>query len=287
MITLLELSVKNAKGEVLNFSTSEDYDILKIDGLTPAGSNIGITEVYGYDGGKVSGVQIEARNIVILLNLKNDIEKSRLNLYKYFRQKENIRLYISTETRNVYIDGYVETLEADLYDMLQQPQISIICPQPFFIAQSEIELTHKEIQSLFEFPFEIPIETGIEFSTGSDSYDADFIGGDVDSGIIFQITANLDFAGDSIKISNATTGQTMTLSSIYLLVGDMIYINTFKGHKQIYIQRSSGNIENGMKYFSGEWIEIASGNNHLSVYEESGEYGLGIKAQAFQYYSGV
>lgn len=287
---MLELSVKNQNGDILDFTHSKNYDVIKISGLTYVPSNINIKEIYGQDGGVYFGSQIGIRNIVITLNLKNDIEQSRVRLYKFFPEKQIIRLYITTETRSVYIDGYVETLEADLYSMIQQPQISIICPQPFFITKSEIELTHTETLSLFEFPFEFPIEKGIEFSTSSDSYDAYFVGGDVNSGIIFEITANLDFASVSapkdLLISNVTTGQTMKLNNIYLRAGDVLYINTFKGNKQICIKRPD-DIENALRYFSGDWPEITFGNNHISVYEDSGEFGLLIKAQAFQYFSGV
>lgn len=287
---MLELSVKNEKGEILNITNSADYDLLKLDGLTSAGVNIGITEVFCCDGGTFSSAQVGTRNIVILLNLKNDIEKARVNLYRFFPEKQVVRLYIKTGLRAVYIDGYVETLEADLFSMLQQPQISIVCPNPFYIAQSEIELTHHQTFALFETPFEIPMNVGIRFSVLSKSYDADFTGGDVNSGIIFQITAKSIFASasdpKSIRISNMATGQSMTLSGIWLMPYDMIYINTFTMHKQIYIRRANG-IENGMKYFYGTWPEITSGNNHLSVSDDTGEYNLEIKAQAFQYFSGV
>ncbi len=287
MTKLLELSVKNAKGEILSFANSSDYDIIHIDGLSPANVNVSATELFGYDGAKLLGSQVGVRNLVITVNLKNDIEQARLNLYRYFPSNENIRLYLKTDTRDVYIDGRVETFEADLYTMLQQPQISIICPQPFFISKSDIELSHSEIEAMFTFPFEIPVNMGIEFTAGSSSCEAVFEGGDVSSGMIFEITATKTFENArTLTFTNGT--QTMKLNDIYLQTGDVLYINTFKGHKQIVINRLLGNrIDNGLKYFSGDWVQVNAGTNRLIVENSAGAADLEIKAQAFKYYMGV
>ena len=71
------------------------------------------------------------RNIVLYIvpkNRANNIETNRLVLYKYFRPKHKIRLYFQHNSRDVFIDGYVETVEIALYSQLEQFQISVICP---------------------------------------------------------------------------------------------------------------------------------------------------------------
>lgn len=284
---MLELSVKNAKEEILSFPDSPYYDVIITDGLTPANVNVSATELLGYDGAKLLGSQVGVRNIVLDIILKSDIEYARQNLYKYFPPNENIRLYLKNENRDMYIDGRVETFEANLYSMKQRPQISIICPQPFFISKTDIELTYSEIEAMFTFPFEIPVNMGIEFTAGSSSYTAIFEGGDVVSGMVFEITATKTFENArTITFTNGT--QTMKLTNIYMQTGDVLYINTFKGHKQIKIDRANtGNIDNGMKFFSGDWLQVTSGTNNLSVKNSAGASDIDIKAQAFKYYTGV
>lgn len=284
---MLELSVKNAKEEILSFPDSPYYDVIITDGLTPANVNVSATELFGYDGAKLLGSQVDVRNIVLDIILKSDIEYARQNLYKYFPPNENIRLYLKNENRDMYIDGRTETFEANLYTMKQRPQISIICPQPFFISKTDIELTYSEIEAMFTFPFEIPVNMGIEFTAGSSSYTAAFEGGDVNSGMIFEIKATKTFEnGRTLTFTNGS--QTMKLTNIYMQTGDVLYINTFKGHKQIVINRLLGNrVDNGMKYFSGDWLQVTSGTNNLAVKNSAGASDLEIKAQAFKYYTGV
>lgn len=284
---MLELSVKNAKGEILSFPDSPYYDVIITDGLTPANVNVSGKELFGYDGMKLLGSQVGVRNIVLDIILKSDIEYARQNLYKYFPPNENIRLYLKSDNRDMYIDGRTETFEANLYTMKQRPQISIICPQPFFISKTDIELTYSEIEAMFTFPFEIPVNMGIEFTAGSSSYTAAFEGGDVVSGMVFEITATKTFENArTLTFTNGT--QTMKLTNIYMQTGDVLYINTFKGHKQIKIDRAiTGNIDNGMKYFSGDWLQVTSGTNNLSVKNSAGASDIDIKAQAFKYYTGV
>jgi hypothetical protein len=284
---MLELSVKNAKEEILSFPDSPYYDVIITDGLTPANVNVSATELFGYDGAKLLGSQVGVRNIVLDIILKSDIEYARQNLYKYFPPNENIRLYLKSENRDMYIDGRVETFEANLYSMKQRPQISIICPQPFFISKENVELTYSEIEAMFTFPFEIPVNMGIEFTAGSGNYTAVFEGGDVVSGMVFEITATKTFEnGRTLTFTNGS--QTMRLTNIYMQIGDVLYINTFKGHKQIMIDRAiTGNIDNGMKYFSGDWLQVTSGTNNLVVKNSAGASDINIKAQAFKYYTGV
>lgn len=285
---MLELSVKNAKGEILSFPDSPYYDVIITDGLTPANVNVSATELFGYDGAKLLGSQVGVRNIVLDIILKSDIEYARQNLYKYFPPNENIRLYLKNENRDMYIDGRVETFEANLYSMKQRPQISIICPQPFFISKENVELSYSEIEAMFTFPFEIPVNMGIEFTAGSGSSNkATFEGGDVNSGMIFEIKATKTFEnGRTLTFTNGS--QTMKINDIYMQIGDVLYINTFKGHKQIIIDRNiAGTVDNGMKYFSGDWLQVTSGTNNLVFENSASATDIKVKAQAFKYYTGV
>lgn len=293
---MYSLSVANEADERLDITASNNYDILSITGLSPASAAINTAELAGYDGSLFSSSRTNARNIVINLCIHENIEANRIELYRYFRTKEPIRIYYKNSFRNVYIDGYVESFECDFFSMSESCQISVICPQPYFIAavQTEKEITFHESLSLFEFPFEIPQNKGIEFSESTSGYYAEIQGGDVPSGLIITISATKNASygdrGRYITITNETSKTFMTIYVGAIPMGGELYINTYKGNKQIY-KKSDGEMINKIPDMTGQWIKIQPGYNKIVITDNSGrEKTLGvlkIKAVACEYYEGV
>ncbi len=290
---MFSLSIKNEKDSFLKLTSSADYDVINIDGLSPVSNVLSMQDLSGYDGALYSGSRIGTRNIVITIVIHKNIEVNRIALYKFFKSKENIRIYYKNSLRNVYIDGYVESFECDFFTMSQQCQISIVCPDPYFKEKNEIEITRQETISLFEFPFESPLNKGIVFSEAFDGLRAVIDGGDAVSGIIIVIKALNSYgtaqSPHNITILNSDTKKEMVLNNIWLSQGDEIYINTFKGYKQLY-RKHLNTISNKINCLSdpGQWIEIVSGSNNILITDNSDElYGLKVISQAFKYYEGV
>ena len=84
---------------------------------------------------------------------QRDIETSRINLYKYISTGAWIRVFFKNCTRNVYIDGYVESFETDLFARTQVAQVSILCPAPAFIDAQEMTVVNSVSTPKFSFPF--------------------------------------------------------------------------------------------------------------------------------------
>ena len=84
---------------------------------------------------------------------QRDIETSRINLYKYISTGAWIRVFFRNGTRNVYIDGYVESFETDLFARTQVAQVSILCPVPAFIDAQEMTVVNSVSTPKFSFPF--------------------------------------------------------------------------------------------------------------------------------------
>ncbi|MGN0614062.1 MAG: phage tail domain-containing protein, partial [Porcipelethomonas sp.] len=187
---MLTLIVENERGERLDLSPFAVYDdedigymITDADGLSPAANSVGTAEYANFDGVIVSNIRTEKRNIVLTINLARDIEKSRMNLYRYFMPKKITRLYLGIGGKSLYIDGYVETFECSLFSDAETAVISLICPDPYFKAEKEYTLSVRDTTALFEFPFSIPME-GIVFSEkGTLGKSADITGGNAESGI--------------------------------------------------------------------------------------------------------
>lgn len=158
--------IQNALGEVLQLNDQEDKWVVEsITGLSPSPTILSLDPIYGMDGSKFNYAKLDTRNIVILLAIRGDCDANRDELYRFFPQKMPLRILYETSQRSVYVDGYVETIECDLFQNVELMQVSILCPDPYFrdVAETVVELENS--QSGFEFPFSINLGEPIEFGT--------------------------------------------------------------------------------------------------------------------------
>mgnify|MGYP003292915953 CR=1 FL=1 len=150
---MLEVKVKNKSGELFNLTTSKNYTLFKVEGLQPPAVTVNSTKKSTSDGTTINSVSVESRNIVLNMTIEGDIEKNRINLYKYFPLKQTVTVYFKNNTRDVKIDGLVEIIECDLFTNKQVAQISLICAQPYFSAVDELISYFSDLTNLFSFPF--------------------------------------------------------------------------------------------------------------------------------------
>ena len=210
------------------------FTIRKIDGLGPTKSNINIYDVPSIDGGLFNSARTQYRTINIKLGcmwITNDgrtehtsptIEDSRHLSYKFFPLKRKIRLEIVTDYRTLYIDGYIEANEPDIFSKDETLSISIVCPDPnFYSSETEYGYINYTNQNGFEFPFENPSleEKLIEFSTMQET-NACYIDykGDNVTGVTMEL-----FFEDWFPAS-----QEITLSFINKIKSSVIYIDPNK-----------------------------------------------------------
>ena len=283
---MFNLIVETQNGERLDFSQVRDkYDILSIDGLTSPDTNINTSNLYYADGCVINSMKAEKRNIVINLNIKPPIEMNRLNLYKFFACKAKITLYWTNDSRDVYIKGIVEKFEANLFDKVQQPQISIICPQPYFIATTEDVIGFTDSESLFEFPFSIS-DMGITMGEGKGRISQLVDVGEATTGIIIKISA-VGGAVTNPTIKNRTTGDTCTIS--YTMSDrQQIVVNSNVGEKSInlYTGSSKKNFLSKRKYGT-QWITCVPGYNDFYYTADSGSDYMQVEFIMAKKYQGV
>jgi hypothetical protein len=114
------------------------YEIRNIDGLGPVKADINTSPLGSIDGESYAGSSVGGRNIVLTIGLKPDWlgwspEALRRKLDNYFMPKKRIALLIDTESLSgMYIRGYVESNEPNIFSKDPEIQISIICPEPYF-----------------------------------------------------------------------------------------------------------------------------------------------------------
>ena len=279
------LKVKNDKGELLTLSGSPDYNVYRIDGLTPPKATINTTVNTTSDGSKINSVRVESRNIVIYTTIEGDAEKNRIKLYRYFPPKKTVSIYFENGARNVYIEGVVELIECDLFAQKQVAQISIVCGQPYFKAVNKLVESFGDVQALFQFPFSIPA-VGMEFSTLSPNIRRSIINtGDVDTGLIIEL-----YAVGTVKnpiLYNVLTGDHMSFA-FTMLPADKIVINTNVGEKAIHLIRD-GVTSNAIGYMSPDscWFTLTNGDNVFTYDADSGTSNLQLRFSTNLLYGGV
>lgn len=282
---MFNLSVKGANGNVLRLTNNPLYVVTDISGLSPETAVINTSTVGTNDGTKYNSARINQRNIVITIYFQGDIEASRIALYSYLKSKQPCRVYYSNENRNVYIDGYVESMPCDYFSRSEFMQISIICPNPFFRNIKETVSEMSIVESLFEFPFDIPA-SGVDFSTLSDVALATVQNnGDISSGMIIELNASGAVVNPSIINANTLDRFDLNFS---MQSGDKIIIDTIKGEKSVKLVRFgvTRNIINSIGKYPN-WLQLDIGPNTFTFSADSGAENLSAIIRHNDLFEGV
>ena len=263
--------VENKDGEVFLLTGDETrYQVLSIVGLNPTNAQVNTVSTAGLDGARYNSSKLKTKNIVITLKINGAVEQNRIFLYNYFRTKEWCRFYYSNDTRDVYIDGYVESVEVGIFSKKETMQISIICPSSCFSAVHEIITDISHTISLFEFPFAIDSDAPIPFSEYvDDRITTIFNDSESEAGVVINV-----YFGDAesaITIRNTTTGETFGVTYEFL-VGDILTIDTIKGQKNVYLTRAGEKISMFPEMVRGSvFFQLVPGVNTFGFIAEGEE----------------
>lgn len=278
------LIAENEHGERLSLTDSPRWDVADVTGTNPPPASINRSQLAGANGSRVNSTRSQERNIVITLNLKVPIEENRLILYRFFRTKERVLILYRNKHRDVYIPGYVETVENNPWTDLQQPQISIICPDPFWRAAVQQIAEFSIVRPLFEFPFAIPA-AGVEFSVLDRLTSTEINAGEIETGAVIVFSARGEVVNP--RIYNRTANSFFGLD-VTMLTGDLITVNTLRGEKSVTLLRGgvTGNYINNCSAGS-EWLKFPPGQNLIDYDAESGAEYLDVSLTLTPLFEGV
>lgn len=236
---MLKIKVTNHRGESITLNGNPNYTVTSITGLNPSTANINTMASANTDGSTFTNSKVNERNIVFTIVIEPKVETNRINLYKFFKVKKACLLQFENETRQVNISGYIESFDCDFYSQRETAQISILCPQPFF---ADIETETATITPTEE--------------TTINNY------GDIETGII--ITINATGSVENPIIQNTQTGDYFQILTT-LSAGDVLTINSNRGHKGVTISRNGIiiNAINDMERGS-TWLQLDSGDNFIT-----------------------
>lgn len=283
---MFTLKIENSLGQIFELThDTTNYAVIGIQGLTPPPTNINTATSGTTDGTFFNSARVEQRNIVIDIILRGDIEGNRQRLYQIFPRKMPCTIYFANKNRNVKIQGYVETLEGDLFVQQEQIQISIICPRPYF---EDLDYVYGEISKtlrLFQFPFSI--STPIPFSEALDTPLGTIVNnGDVETGLEMKVLVTGAVTG--LTIYNTTTQKFFGINYSFE-AQDLVTINTISGQLSVSLTRGV-TVTNLLNYVTAnsEWIKLAVGENSLTfTTTNASEDDVDIKLQLITLRGGV
>ena len=285
---MFTLTVENKHGARLDLTQDENkYQVINIDGLNPPNADITTNTIANMDGAKYKISRVEMRNIVLLVKINGEVEANRLALYNFFVSGKWCKIYYANDSRRVYIEGYVETIEGGLFTNNEQIQISIVCPEPFFKGLATVYTDISKLFANFEFPFDIDKE-GKEFSIFDIYRNAIIVNyGEVATGMIITLTAETDGVENPI-IRNANNTLEWFKLNITLNEGEQVIINTNKGHKSIkkvvngIVSNAFNNLEAG-----STWLQLEVGQNLFFYEADENEEHINIQIESETLYEGV
>lgn len=256
---MFQCIIENEYGEQLELTNNKNYTVYKIEGLEPTNATINTSPVANFDGSRYNSARTNERNIVIYLVIEGNCESNRINLYKYVRTKRYIKMYYKNTTRDVYAEGYVESMPIGYFEMKQTIQISILCPHPYFKSVHNDVIDFSSLISQFIFPFAYE-ESGAPFSMLEINREQPIINsGDIENGVVITIQA----VGTVLNpvIYNFSKNEFFRLN-MELSVGDQIVINTNRSQKRITYTHDGENI-NAINYMDrgSTWFELLVGDN--------------------------
>lgn len=263
--------VKNANGEEITLTQKEQkYQVINIEGLDQPPAQVNFTDIAGMDGSKFNSAKLASRNVVITIRLTNNAEENRLELYRYFRTKENITFYYKSDSVDVFINGYVETVECAIFSNTETMQVSVICPFPYFSAINEIVADISNQYAAFTFPFSIDYDDPIPFSYYEINRITNIYNSGAETGLTIEVDI-LDSNIDTVKIINTITGEYFLLEYDFA-IGDKVIITTLKGQKNVKLIRN-GEILNifGAVQPGTTFLQLATGGNEFGYSINDGD----------------
>lgn len=296
------IKVINYLGDQLDLDLADPYKtglwVESVTGIGGGKATINVTNLASDDGGLFNSARAETRNIVLTLGMlqvpgvTDTIEDARHRTYEFFPKKRWLTLIFVTDNREVYIEGYVESNEPDIFSDNETTQISIICPNPnFYKADGAKHKTFGGIDNLFEFPYSNegipdPEDTPVVNAIGNETIFGNIVKnaanvieyeGEVETGITFYVHFLDSVTG--LEFFNADTGESMRINddAIAALTGaglsanDELTICTVKGQKAAVLTRNglSYNVMNALGR-NPSWFQLYDGPNTFTFNAATG-----------------
>lgn len=261
---MLKITAQNIYGDSIQLTQNSSLRVT-VAGLNPPTGTVYTADLATKDGSIYNSAKANNRNIVLTIYPQGfNVEAIRLSLYRVFKIAKYIKLTIENNSRKATIEGYIDNIDGDLFEAPQALQVSIINPDPFFVAYA---------------PTTAAVATAATDVTVANN-------GDMETGAVFTITAT--GAASGITITNSTTGKSFGID-VDLSTGDVLTLNTKRGEKALLLTISGGTPENILNLMTegSSWPMLQPGNNAIQFTADSGGTNLSMTVTFSALYEGM
>ena len=282
---MYKISVTNDTGKTLNLTPNGKFTITSISGLLPPSADINNSTAGNADGAVFNGARLRPRNIVITILPNFPVEKNRLSLYEVFRVKKLVTVHYKNASRDIQIEGYVESVIGELFAQSQTIQVSILCLDPYLKSAAEIVDDLSAIIDMFEFPFSTEDE-GIVFSEIAQTNSVIITNnGEAEAGLIIKLRTTGTVKNPIIYDATNVTGFGLNFT---MLASDEITIDTRRGKKSVTLLRDGEtyNLINMIKD-NPTWFSVAPGETVFTYSADTNLNFLYVKFFHYDLYEGV
>lgn len=161
--------IVNNLGESLELDIRKPEDsgflVVSVTGLSYLQAEISTSEIALFDGSILGNRRVGKRNIVMTISFyqenkqKLTIEELRHKCYRYFPIKQQITFYAVNDSGTYRISGYIEANETNIFTKEEGAQISILCPDPYFVrVDTDVKQLVSKIIPNFCFPCSFEFE---------------------------------------------------------------------------------------------------------------------------------
>ena len=265
---MFSLILENMHGDQLTFGMNSPFTISEIQGLNPPDATINTSQIALIDGAKYNSAKVNMRQLMIAFAIEYSAAYNRIQVYKVLKSKQWVRMYYTGDQRDVYIDGYISSINVSHFAIKQVVTVSILCPSPYFKAAQTVVNELKNIVSAFHFPFSSTEEPQLVFGYFSNDVGVTIPNdGDVETGMIIEMYARSPITNP--KIFNYITQDFIGLNYA-METADLITIDTRQGQKTATLLRHGveTNIFNYVMQNS-KWLQLEAAGSTF-VYEVGG-----------------
>lgn len=298
------IQIMNEKGDLLNLKLEDPWstgiNVKNVTGISPPPADIFSTPYGSLDGGVYAGSRVPTRTVVFTLGLMfhPQVEDSRMILYNFFRIKDPVSIMFFTDSRELIIDGYVDSNDVDIFSQNETATVSVTCVDPWFHSLDKTKYRMAGIVPKFEFPFSSELD-------GSDLIEFSDISIDTRTNIVYEGDIQTGFVGyftftsgnfHNIYLYNMQTRERMTLYTDQVALrtgtplgrGDEIQISTISGQKTAYLLRD-GVLYNiiGMVDKDSTWLQLTKGDNIFAIASDNGVENIGFSLTYQDKYAGI
>lgn len=278
-----KITCSNSDGVEITFGERGPYPFLLVEaeGCYTVDNNVTISENTMSDGGAYQGSVAKIRNIVLTLRDYLDNVYNRNLLNALFKSGEKGTLVFSEDSNERKIEYYVESITSSGEYGSRTYQVSLLCPDPFFYALSDVTVYMADWITAFEFPHRF-LEGGEEFGYRSNTRLQTITNENAADNIGMEIVIYASGGVVNPSVIRVESDERITLGTaarnFVMEAGDRVRITTSDNDKHVY--RIRNGVETEVNEYLTEdsvYIQLMRGTNSIG-YDAS----VGVDAMVVQ-----